>query len=556
MIDVRFLCMTVTIKEIYIQNFKKFKTFSLQLNPTLNILVGDNEAGKSTILEAINLTLTGMLNGKFLRNELSQYIFNAKVVETWLAEVECGSHPALPEIIIELYFDSDEFPILKGNGNKKHEDQTGVGIKIAFDEKYQSEYETLLSRGNVKTLPIEYYDIYCYSFARAAVTPKNIPIKPALIDSSSARFQNGSDVYISKIVKDLLEDDEQVSLIQAYRKARESFAGDESITAINTKIQAGSKISDRNVKIDIDLPARNAWEFALMTYLDDIPFHFIGKGEQSIVKTKLALSHKKTQEANILLLEEPENHLSHTNLNTLIQDIVKNNEESDNKKQIIITTHSSFVANKLGLDFITVLNAERHFRLNDLSADTKTFFSKLAGYDTLRLILCKKAILVEGGSDELVVQRAYMDTHDNRLPIEDGIDVISVGTSFLRFLEIAEKIEQPVSVMTDNDGDVEALSRKYANYLGDNQKDNIKICFDTNVAPALSDGTQFNNNTLEPTLFRANGREILNRIFGTSYDNDTALLKYMHNNKTDCALRIFQSEERISYPEYIKSTFA
>lgn len=548
--------MNATIKEVYIKNFKKFETFSLQLNPTVNILVGDNEAGKSTILEAINLTLTGMLNGKYLRNELSQYVFNAKIVQEWLTAVEHGAHPALPEIVIELYFSGDEFPVLRGNGNVKHEEQTGVGIRIAFDEKYQSEYETLLARGNVKTLPIEYYDIYCYSFARAAVTPKNIPIKPALIDSSSTRFQNGSDIYISKIVKDLLDDEEQVSVIQAYRKARETFAGDESITTINNKIQVGSKISDRSVKIDIDLPARNAWEFALMTYLDDIPFHFVGKGEQSIVKTKLALSHKKTQEANILLLEEPENHLSHTNLNILIQGIVKNNEESDNKKQIIITTHSSFVANKIGLDFITVLNAERHFRLNDLSADTKIFFSKLAGYDTLRLILCKKAILVEGDSDELIVQRAYMDAHDNKLPIEDGIDVISVGTSFLRFLEIAEKTEQVVSVMTDNDGDVGAVSRKYANYLGSNQKDNIKICFDPNVAPALPDDAQFNNNTLEPTIFRANGREILNRIFGTSYDNDTALLKYMHNNKTDCALRIFQSNERISYPEYIKNTFA
>ena len=61
----------------------------------------------------------------------------------------------------------------------------------------------------------------------------------------------------------------------------------------------------------------------------------------------------------------------------------------------------------------------------------------MSGYDTLRLILCKKAILVEGDSDELVVQRAYMDIHNGRLPIQDGIDVITVGLSFLRFLEVA-----------------------------------------------------------------------------------------------------------------------
>lgn len=52
------------------------------------------------------------------------------------------------------------------------------------------------------------------------------------------------------------------------------------------------------------------------------------------------------------------------------------------------------------------------------------FFKKISGYDTLRLILCKKAILVEGDSDELVVQKAYKSKNNNRLPIEDQIDVI------------------------------------------------------------------------------------------------------------------------------------
>lgn len=42
------------------------------------------------------------------------------------------------------------------------------------------------------------------------------------------------------------------------------------------------------------------------------------------------------------------------------------------------------------------------------------------------MILCKKSILVEGDSDELVVQRAYMDTHEGRF-LQDGIDVMTVG---------------------------------------------------------------------------------------------------------------------------------
>lgn len=38
------------IKKIIIKNFKCFKDFSFELNKHMNILVGDNNEGKSTIL--------------------------------------------------------------------------------------------------------------------------------------------------------------------------------------------------------------------------------------------------------------------------------------------------------------------------------------------------------------------------------------------------------------------------------------------------------------------------------------------------------------------------
>ena len=55
------------IDKIKIVNFKSFEgEFELKLNRDLNIIVGDNEAGKSTILEAINLVLSGLVGGKYI----------------------------------------------------------------------------------------------------------------------------------------------------------------------------------------------------------------------------------------------------------------------------------------------------------------------------------------------------------------------------------------------------------------------------------------------------------------------------------------------------------
>lgn len=538
----------MNITKVHIENFKTFKgSFKLTLNKGVNILVGDNEAGKSTIIEAIHLALTGLHNGKYLKNELSQYVFNNEIVAEYIQGLEQNNTAQpLPKILIEVFIEGEDTAEFEGDGSSGKGKVSGFSFKVEFDENFQKEYEDLVKLGGIKTLPIEYYNVSWSSFARNDnVTPRTIPIKSALIDSSSNKFQNGSDIYISRIVKEFLESNEIVEISQAHRRMKETFMGEEAIKKINEKIKTASKISDKKVELSVELSSKNAWESSLITYLEDVPFHYIGKGEQCLVKTKLALGHKKAKEANIILLEEPENHLSYSKLNQLISDIKNDSGE----KQILISTHSSFVANKLGLEHLILLNDKKTVKLNELSADTYKFFEKLSGYDTLRLILCKKAILVEGDSDELVVQKAFMVSNDGKLPIEKGVDVISVGTSFLRFLEIAEKIGTKVAVVTDNDGNVEALNKKYENYLGDKAKQNIKICFDSTVDNG--DLQDFNYNTLEPKFLKANSRELLNKVLGTTYQTDDELQKYMKANKTECALKIFETQETLNFPQYI-----
>jgi len=540
------------IDKIYIENFKCFKgLFKFHLNKGLNILVGDNEAGKSTIIEAIHLALTGLLNGKYLKNELTQYVFNAEIISEYIENLEQGKNIAvLPFVKIEVFMGGEDIAEFEGDGSSEKGKVSGFALNICFDDKYQKEYEDLVKIGGIKTLPIEYYNISWTNFARDEnITPRTIPIKSALIDSSSNRQQNGSDVYISRIIKEFLESSEVIEISQAHRRMKEFFMGEPAISKINEKIRTAAKLTEKKVELSVELTSKNAWENSLMTYLDDIPFHYIGKGEQCIIKTKLALGHKKAKEANILLLEEPENHLSHSKLNQLISEI----SSANNERQILVSTHSSFVANKLGLDSLILLNDKKTVKLNDLKTETEGFFQKLSGYDTLRLILCKKAILVEGDSDELIVQRAFMDKNNKILPIQNGIDVISVGTSFLRFLEIAEKIKKTVVVVTDNDGSIEALEKKYNDYLGNEKKVHIEICFDTTVDNGNLEiaGKGFNYNTLEPKLLKANSLEKFNRIFGTTYASDDDMHKYMKSNKTECALKIFESVELITFPQYI-----
>jgi putative ATP-dependent endonuclease of OLD family len=529
------------ITRVNIINYKCFEgKFSIDFHDGINIIVGNNETGKSTILEAIHLALTGIVNGKYIRNELNQYLFNNNIVKAYLNKLSQQEKTEPPKITIEIFFSNDVNPKFEGNNNQERIVDFGIVFKIEFDDDYKDEFEEFLkNKIELRALPIEYYKTSWYSFSDEPMTTKVIPIKSVLIDSASIRNQNSSDIYIARIIQNDLEDKDKVLLSQAYREMKETFGENESVININNKIQDKTKITNKLINISAELPTQSAWESALMTFVNEIPFQQIGKGEQCIIKTNLALSHRKDREASLMLLEEPENHLAYSKMSELVYNI----EKYYINKQIIITTHSSFISNKLDLKNIILLSNNEILRLDNLSDDTYTFFKKLAGYPTLRLLLCKKAVLVEGDSDELIFQKAYL-VKKGKIPIQDGIDVISVGLSFERFLEIAKHISMKVAVITDNDGNVEdKVIKKYKEY---EKCQNIKIFFDTNNKL----------NTLEPQFINANSKSLkmLCGIIGIKYDkyNDFDKINvYMQNNKTTWALKVFETKEEIAFPKYI-----
>lgn len=544
------------ISEVKISNFKSFgENFSLKLDSKLNIIVGLNEAGKTSILEAIHLACSGIFNGKIIKSELSQNLFNRECINKYLESLKEDNPLPPPEISIEIFFEEVDDEYYKGDYNSyKDSSYNGFIFKIFFNDSYIHLYNALVkSDEEVISLPIEYYDVSWTTFARKPFLPRDLKFKSSLVDSSQVKTASGCDVHFTKILRDSLSDEDKIEISQAHRKLVDDFRKNPKVKELNTKLEEQAKISKKDIKISVELQTKNAWENSLTTLLDNIPYSFVGMGEQSIVKTNLALLSDKTKNASIVLIEEPENHLTFIKLNELIETIRENNSE----KQIIITTHSSFVANKLGLQSLKILSNKNIIMLSDLKQDTYEFFEKIAGYDTLRFILSEKTILVEGDSDELIVQRSYMD-NKHKLPIYDGIDVMSVGLSFLRFLEIAEKLKKKVSVVTDNDGNIDALKNKYINYIRDNKKPNINICYDDIVDPPyfeLNDNEYFSFNTLETKIYKANNIDILNQIFGTHYEDEKSLLRYMRNNKTDNALKIFKSSQKINYPDCIVKSF-
>ena len=532
------------IEKIHIENFKGYKEYDLVLNEKVNILVGDNESKKSTIVEALNLVLTGHLDNQFLTEErLNPFLFNQEEIKKYLELIKDGKNIDPPAIRIELFFPENSTLPEDYEGHENHTTQKHKGLcyEISFNESLRDSYDEMLTsnRDLIDSIPLEYYKIRLTLFSGNEILRTQVPIKSLLIDATSNNI-NVSNSIIAKIIKNDLETEDKLKAKRFFRSIKDTYKDNEIHELISKKI-----VNDETTA-SIDPSSRNSWDSHLSVYFKEIPFEYAGKGRQSMMKTDVALSSNKAGEAKVILLEEPENHLSHSNLLHLLSEVEKNLKH----KQVIITSHSSFVANKLGLPNLKLLSENANsINFTDLDESTENFFKKLPGYDTLRILLCEKAILVEGDADELVIQRAYIDRY-NVLPIMHKIEVISVNNTYNRVAEIAIGLNKKVAIVIDVDCSKE--KKEENNIRLQKESDNlIKVFLEENDKPEKIADDKFNHNTLEPLLYKYNGLDKLNKVLDTNYKNAEEILLHMRGNKTDCALKIFESPEKIVFPKYI-----
>ena len=88
------------ISRVVISNYKAFKTATVEFKDGLNVIIGQNNGGKSTLLDAISLVIDSNRNKK-----LSVWDFNQGITLEILKEHS-------PSIEISLYFSMSE-----GEGN-------------------------------------------------------------------------------------------------------------------------------------------------------------------------------------------------------------------------------------------------------------------------------------------------------------------------------------------------------------------------------------------------------------------------------------------------------
>ena len=533
------------IEKIRVKNYKILQDVTIQFNPDFNVLIGDNDSGKSTILEALCILTTGKLRGYYLDRQLRANLFTHEVRERYIQEIMNGGRPSPPEIVFEAYFDGDA-SYMGSNNTLSEQDASGINITVHIAEKNTEVYIQMLNRGDVKDIPIELYTVDCYSFRGEPFNFRYGPFKSVFIDTTHRDYNGLVDHFVSDSIADSLSEEQVRDLSIAYKNSRRRFENDDIVQQLNEYVRQKTIAKNYNISISIREDDPESWKRQMSLAVGAIPFEYVGFGTQNSLKIELALRNAEEQ-ANIVLLEEPENNLSFSNLSVLVSHITESKD-----KQIFISTHSSYIVNKLSLSNAILIRSGIVSSYRNLPQETKKYFVKLPGYDTLRFILSSKVILVEGSTDELILQKAYLEIN-GKMPSEDGIDIIAVDSlAFKRYLDIAILIEKPVVVVTDNDGDIEKnIREKYKDY----QQDFIAYFYEKEEAL----------NTIEPSILEVNldasGQPTESFKKALSVRNSMlnrdkkGLLDFMSasTNKSEWAYRVFESTEIINYPEYIEN---
>ncbi len=527
------------IQKLKLVNFKKFKSACIKFNDESNIFVGENGVGKSSLLQAISLVLSG--SNAALESEGLSSLFNVSAIKEFMSGEK--TIETLPKMEIELTFDpkleKDNF-MLNGKKNSEGEKASGLKLFAEYNDMYADEIREVLESG--ESFPFEYYKVQFKTFAGKEYSSFNRfhHLRYDLIDTSTIN----TDFALKKYVRKLYH---QQATVQVRSKVSHEFR--EVADSFSNSMYTKYKLDDSKSIYKLRLDVQNDSDFSedITAVKEGIKISNIGMGEQVLLSVEASGddSEDDKNKSQVLLIEEPENHLSYNNMQRLIKKL----KQIKATHQVFIATHNNMIASRLDISNLIVLDDNSGlFKLSSLKPDTVKFFQKAPSDGLLNFILSKKAILVEGDAEYMLLEHFYKMVHKN-IPFEDGVSIISCGgKTFKRYLDVAIAMDKKVAVITDNDEknkDLVGFRRVEDVYREFDECDNIHVF--TDPSPK--------NYTFEVALYNNNCDFYENNFKKPQMKNGFG--SYMLNNKSEAAYNLLNflednSDNSFEIPGYIQ----
>lgn len=476
------------ISNISIENYRNFDSISVDFKDGINLLIGQNNSGKSNLLRALALIFDSSIKKQLAIDD----IYNNIPLE----ELKLHS----PKVTITLLLTQSENENLMGD-----ELVTVSNWLISIDEPYQAkiQYEFFLPESeetkykkevdNASTRE-EIWKIIKDNFIRLYINrtwvgnPDNqVPVDGESINRFDFQFLDairdverdmfsGKNTLLKHIIdffidydiksnKKLSEEQQFEQIIK--RKTDFESTSQQLVEKLQERLKSGNKeilsyANDIGASFDDSEPdfKGKITESELYSVLQlivkqntgmNIPISNNGLGYNNLIYMSLLLAKMQVDSDGkylgsnakvfpVLVIEEPEAHL-HPTMQFQFIKFLKKNIGDKKVKQVFITSHSTHITSSTSLDDIICLYKENgrtgvsypgkvFYDINnegeiEVKADSKKYVQRFLDSTKSNMLFAEKVIFVEGITEQLLI--TIFAEYLNK-PLEDNhISVINIG---------------------------------------------------------------------------------------------------------------------------------
>lgn len=547
------------ISEVKISNFRSFRELNVKLRKN-TILIGENDVGKTNFFAALSLPLsTNQID--FNKKKLNISDINKEAIIDFYKAIIANENIStlssrIPKVSVSLKFTDP-----KNNYEKcilakwliEENDTPCFKIRYEFKPKNDNDLiaatKEILKNKSINdtqwfSFPIEFYDYVIVS----ENNEKQIPF----IDLQKTRINNifaerddfssegilRSNNILTRLLITSLSDSEKSAINNSYVDFFKAIEGTETFEKL-------IKYDDcfENIKSFLDelectpnLPnLKSILSNITLKYGDEFLYQK-GLGKRNLIYIFLLFAYYKSNEEsfNLCCIEEPEAHLSVNNLRVAVDFISKTIKESNSLLQTLISSHNPNIINKLELNNVVALTGNKAVDLSSADPKLLDYLRKRPNFDILKMLFADKVILVEGPSEELLIN-TFLLRQSSYL---NNIEVIAVGQRGYRtFLDIW------LTLNKDNPKKLIGIIRDFDN------SDTSKAAhdrYDTENENVFIRTTQ--GYTLEYDFARAgNNTKLLSALFEVD-ENEDAVARHMILGKTSRMLQVCDAMSREESP--------
>ncbi|MDY0388803.1 MAG: AAA family ATPase [Methanolobus sp.] len=478
------------LSELKIWNFRKYGQdndaivlesphLSVKFNNGLNLLIGENESGKSTIIDAIRLILHTQTY-EYPRIYEDDFHFDGRSYRQKL-RIECNfrgfSDAEAGQFLEWIGFNTDkEYELRIWLDSERTNDNKIISdIRAGADDtgtRMDSNAANRLRITYLKPLRDAEVEMSAGKRSRFAQLLKNHSLfnltdeqkEEHTLVSASKQAKSNIENFFKPTIREPGEQEQLPTgevITNAVKQYLNNFSGEckePNVTAMGTKLW--QILQQLNLTVDHDQTSLGVLNLLYMA------------------AEMIMIEDNKSPCLRLVAIEELEAHL-HPNYQMNVLRAIEQSKDM----QFILTTHSTVVGASTKLDNLIICKDKAVFPIknySNLGSDDKQFLGRFLEYTKANLFFCKGVIIVEGDSENLLVP-AIAEIVLGRPLHSYSVSIVNVGsTALMRYAKIFEpkegqsEINMKVSLVYDGDiptfeflNDRDKKKKIYAYDLGD-----------------------------------------------------------------------------------------